>query len=488
MKGSPMNRRRFIKSVSALGALPFAPQFLAPAAAADVSGYKALVCVFLFGGNDSHNMIVPITTGEYNAYAAARGGPAEANGLALPQGSLIPLAGGQFGLHPALSGLASLYNSDRRLAVVANAGILLAPTTLAEYKARSVPLPPQLFSHSDMQSHWQTLRPDQPAETGWGGRLADALRAASTGMLPSSVGLGGGGIFMKGEQAFSYQVSPMRYRNGAIDPGFRLARPPRADIDWNWTGSNPQALFEANARLTRANLLEEQFAGVMESAIDIGQFVSNAVYQATTVNGATTYSLRNPVPGTWPTANRLASQLHSVAALIAARQQLGVSRQIFFVSLGGFDNHGDQFGRDAASGNKTLMAGKHFDLMRALDEALRAFYDATVAMGVAGNVTTMTMSDFGRTLKSNGQGSDHGWGGHMLVMGGGVNGGRIVGQMPPAALGTSQDVGEGRLLPTISTDSYAASFARWLGTTDPELDTIFPNLARFPVRTLDLFG
>jgi len=488
MKGNAMNRRRFIKSVATLGALPFVPPFIAPSAAADVSGYKALVCVFLFGGNDSHNTIVPITTGEYNAYSAARGGPAEANGLALPQGALIPLSGGQFGLHPALSGLASLYNADRRLAVVANAGILLAPTTLAEYRARSVPLPPQLFSHSDMQSHWQTLRPDQPADTGWGGRLADVFRAASTGMLPVSVGLGGGGVFMKGEQVLSYQVSPMRYRNGAIDPAFRLARPPRADIDWNWTGSSPQALFEANARLVRANLLEEQFAGAMEGAIDMGQFVSNAVYQSATVNGSTTYSLRIPIPGNWPTSNRLASQLHSVAALIAARQALGVSRQIFFVSLGGFDNHGDQFGRDAASGNKTLLAGKHFDLMRSLDEALRAFYDATVAMGVAANVTTMTMSDFGRTLKSNGQGSDHGWGGHMLVMGGSVNGGRIVGQMPPVALGTSQDVGEGRLLPTIATDTYAASFGRWLGATDPELDTVFPNLARFPARTLDLFA
>lgn len=488
MKGNSMNRRRFIQSVSALGAMPFAPGFLAPAAAADVSGYKALVCVFLFGGNDSHNTIVPLTTGEYNAYSAARGGPAEANGLALPQGALLPIAAGQYGLHPALTGLASLYNTDRRLAVVPNTGILLAPTTLAEYRARSVPLPPQLFSHSDMQSHWQTLRADQPAATGWGGRMADVFRTAATGMLPVSVGLGGGGIFMKGEQVYSYQVAPMRYRNGAIDTGFRLARPPRADISWNWTGSNPQALFEANARLARANLLEEQFGGVMESAIDAGQFVSNAVYQETTVNGSTTYALKNPVPGAWPTTNRLAAQLHTVAAMIAARQALGVSRQIFFVSLGGFDNHGDQFGRDAVSGNKTLLAGKHYDLMRTLDEALRVFYDATVAMGVASNVTTMTMSDFGRTLKSNGQGSDHGWGGHMLVMGGGVNGGRIVGAMPPVALGTAQDVGEGRLLPTTATDTYAASFARWLGATDPELDTIFPNLGRFPARTLDLFA
>jgi uncharacterized protein (DUF1501 family) len=483
-----MNRRRFLQSASALAAAPIVPQFLAPVHAADVGGYKALVCVFLFGGNDSHNMVVPIAGAEYNGYASARGGLAEDNGLALPQGALLPLAGGQYGLHPAMPGLASIYNNDRRLAIVANSGVLLAPTTLAQYKAHSVPLPPQLFSHSDMQSHWQTLCPDQPADTGWGGRLADVFRTASSGQLPVSVGLGGGGLFMKGDLVFSYQVAPMRYRNGAIDPGFRLARPPRADIYWNWTGSNPQALFEGNARLPRANLLEEQYATVMESAIDMGQFVTGAVYNETTVSGNTTYSLKSPVPGTWPTGNRLASQLHTVAAMIAARQALGVSRQVFFVSLGGFDNHGDQFGRDAASGNKTLLAGKHHDLLRTLDEALKVFHDATVAMGVSNNVTTMTMSDFGRTLKSNGQGSDHGWGGHHLVMGGAVNGGRIVGQMPPVALGTSTDVGEGRLLPAIASETYAATLAQWFGATNGELDAIFPNLGRFPARTLDIFG
>ena len=482
-----MNRRHFLRSASALGALPLVPQWISPAHAADVTGYKALVCVFLFGGNDSHNMVVPLTTAEYDAYSAARGGPAEANGLALPNGALLPLNGTGLGLHPSMPGLASVFNNDRRLAVVANSGVLLAPTTLAQYKARSVPLPPSLFSHSDMQSHWQTLRPDRPADTGWGGRLADVFRGASAGNVPVSIGLGGGGIFLKGDQVFAYQVAPMKYKAGAIDNTFRIARPPRADIYWNWTGSDPQALFQANARLARANLLEEQFSTVMESAIDIGQFMSTSMYTETTVNGNTTYALKSPLPGTWPSGNRLASQLHTVASMIAARQALGVTRQIFFVSLGGFDNHGDQFGRDAVTGNKTLLSGKHADLLRTLDEALKAFYDATVAMGVAANVTTMTMSDFGRTLKSNGQGSDHGWGGHHLVMGGAVNGGRIVGQMPSVALNTATDVGEGRLLPTTSSETYAATLAQWLGATSAELDVIFPNLARFPDRTLALF-
>jgi uncharacterized protein (DUF1501 family) len=482
-----MNRRHFLKSLAAAGTTPLLPGFLSPAMAVDTTGYKALVCIFLFGGNDSHNMVVPYTTAEYNGYSAARGGPAELNGLALPQGSLLPLAGSSFGFHPAMGRLASLYNTNRNLAVVANTGILLAPTTLAQYQSRSVPLPPQLFSHSDMQSHWQTLHPDYPADTGWGGRLADLLRPAVSGPLPVSVSLGGGGVFQKGQTLAAYQVTPTRYKNGAIDTGSRIARVPRADVYWNWTGTDPQALFVGNTRLVRANLVEEQFAGVMESALAVGQFVSDAMYNTTTVNGSTVYLLKNPVPGAWPANNPLASQLHTVASMIAARQALGVTRQVFFVSLGGFDNHGDQFARDALTGNKTLLAGKHFDLLSYVDEAMRAFYDATVAMGIAGSVTTMTMSDFGRTLKSNGQGSDHGWGGHALVMGGAVNGGRIVGQMPPVALGTSVDVGEGRLLPTTASETYAASFAKWMGATDAELDTVFPNLARFPARTLDLF-
>ena len=480
-----MNRRRFLQSLSTLGAAPLLPPFLSPAMAADISGYKALVCVFLFGGNDSHNMIVPRTTAEYNDYSAARGGPAEANGLALPQGSIVPILGNNFGLHPALTNMAALYNAQKA-AIVANAGVLLEPTTLAQYKNRSVPLPPQLFSHSDMQSHWQTMRSDFPAETGWGGRMADVFRPAVTGLLPASVSLGGGGIFMKGRTLSAYQVGRMRYRNGAVDTGSRIARVPRSDIYWNWTGTDPQALFVDNMRLTRANVIEEQYAGVMESALDTGQFVSDAMYTTTTVNGNTTYLLKNPVPGTWPSNNFLSAQLHSVAAMIAARQSLGVTRQIFFVSLGGFDNHGDQFGRDAVTGNKTLLAGKHYDLLRTFDEAMKLFYDATVALGVANNVTTMTMSDFGRTLKSNGQGSDHGWGEHLFAIGGAVKGGQILGAMPPVALGTSVDAGEGRLLPTTASDTYAATFAKWLGATEGELDVIFPNLARFPTRTLDL--
>ena len=296
--------------------------------------------------------------------------------------------------------------------------------------------------------------------------MADVFKGAATGGLPVSVTLGSGGTFMKGEDVSAYQVLQMRYKNGVIDTSQRIARYPIADVFWNWTGSDPQQLFVDNTMLIRPNLLEEQFADVMENALAVGKFVVNTMYaEASSPNGPV-YTLNYPVPGAWPATNRLSAQLHSVAAMIAARQALGVSRQIFFVSLGGFDNHGDQFGLDTGTTTKTLLSGTHFGLLRQLDEALKVFYDATTAMGLADSVTTMTMSDFGRTLKCNGQGSDHGWGEHAFVVGGAVNGGRIVGQMPPVALGTSVDVGEGRLLPTTASDTYAATLAKWLGATD----------------------
>ena len=484
------NRRDFIRASAALGAMPFLPPFsISSANAADTSGYKALVCLFLFGGNDSHNMIVPRTMSEYNAYSAARGGLAEMNGLALPLSSLLSIsptgmAANSFGLHPAMTNLATLFNTDKKLAVVANTGPLLAPTTLTQYQTRSVPLPPQLFSHSDMQMHWQTMRPDYPADTGWGGRMADVFRTAASGLLPVSTSLGGGNIFLKGDIVSAYSVTPVKYKTGVIDNSTRIARTPAADVWWNWTGDGvnqlPQNVYVNNINDPRANLLEQQYAGINKASLDVGAFVTNAMYN---VNGST-YTLKHAVPGTWPTANRLAAQLHSVAAMIAARAALGVTREIFFVSLGGFDNHGDQFGSNGST--KSLLYGKHFDLLRTLDEALNVFYRSTESMGVANNVTTMTMSDFGRTLRSNGQGSDHGWGGHQLVLGGAVKGGRIVGDFPMPALGTSVDVGEGRLLPAIASDAYIATLASWMGATPAEVATIVPNLSRFSMQSVDL--
>jgi uncharacterized protein (DUF1501 family) len=476
-----MDRRQFIASSAALAGSSALPYSFSSAHAADASGYKALVCVFLLGGNDSHNMLVPNTDAEYNAYAALRGGNPAQNGLALPRSSLLGINAGGLALHPAMSNLQTLFNaSGSRLAVVANTGPLLRNTTLAQYKARSIELPPQLFSHSDMQTHWQTMRPDLPADTGWGGRLADVFRNASSGKLPVTTGLGGGNVFMKGDMVTPYQVTPVRYsgNSGNINPETRIARTPRSEGSWD-EQSNPQGVFDNNVAATRANLLEQQYAGQVKSSLEIGEFVTTAMYNVS----AGSYSLKSPVPGTWPgNGNPLAAQLHSVAAMIGARQALGVSRQVFFVGLGGFDNHGDQFGN--IGGTKTLLAGKHYGLMAQLDQALGTFYGATVTMGVAANVTTMTMSDFGRTMKSNGNGSDHGWGGHQLVLGGAVNGGQIFGQFPTSAILPTVDVGEGRLLPTIAADVYTARLAKWFGADAADLAKVFPNLDRFDQSSL----
>jgi uncharacterized protein (DUF1501 family) len=502
-----MKRRDFLQGAAATGVLPALPFSISVADAAgpitpnaDESGYKALVCVFLFGGNDSHNTVVPYQSTEYNSYLTARGGLAATDGLALPQANLRPLiapggneATAPLGLHPAMTRIGSIYSAGK-MAIVANTGPLLDETTLAQYNNPAHPLPPQLFSHSDMQMHWQTMRPDVPADTGWGGRMADVFRVASAGRLPVATGFGSGGIFMKGDVTTPYNLVPMRYASGAIDPRSPVARTPNAAISWNWTGSLPQEVFKTNYMQVRGNLLEQQYSKTARASLEVGEFVRDAMYTTSTVNDQTHYTLKNAVPGTWPTSNPLAAQMHAVAAMIGARAALGTSRQVFFVSLGGFDNHGDQFGD--VGGAKSLLAGKHFVLLNYLDEALKAFYDATVSMGVANNVTTMTMSDFGRTIKSNGQGSDHGWGGHNFVIGGAVKGGRVYGaqtaggavsQYFPYAsqlAGQALDVGEGRLLPTLSADAYAATLAKWFGANTTELAEIFPNLSRFNVQDI----
>jgi uncharacterized protein (DUF1501 family) len=499
-----MDRRQFLQNSAALSALPFSVSVAEAAGGitpnADETGYKALVCVFLFGGNDSHNTVVPYQGGEYTAYSNLRGGLASANGLALPQSSL-DVASQRLGttglaLHPAMTRIGDLFRTGK-MSIVANCGPLLDETTLTNYSTPGHPLPPQLFSHSDMQTHWQTMVPDQPADTGWGGRLADAFRLASTGRLPVGIGFGSGGVFMKGDLTVPYNVAPVRYENGAINPRTAIARTPQAAISWNWTGSLPQDVFQQNYMAARSNLLEQQYAKTVRGSLEVGEFVRDAMYN---IDASGNYSFKaNPnnalAIANWAPANPLAAQLHSVAAMIAARSALGTRRQVFFVSLGGFDNHGDQFG-DA--GGKTLLAGKHFTLLNYVDEALKKFYDATVSMGVADNVTTMTMSDFGRTIKSNGAGSDHGWGGHYFVLGGKVKGGKILGAQTAGAADTNYfpmpsqlggvDVGEGRLLPTISADAYTATLSRWLGADSTEIAQIFPNLSRFNLQNLDLMN
>ncbi len=489
------DRRRFLKMMSAAAATPMMGNLMQAAyAAGPFNDYRALVCVFLFGGNDSQNMIIPLGS-EYAAYAAGRGN------LAIPQVNVLPVnagvSGRSFGFHPSLTNLANIFNADRKLACINNVSVLLQPTTKAQYQS-GTNLPPQLFSHSDMQSHWQTGRADFPALTGWGGRLGDLIESANgNSQVSVSITAAGQNLFQKGDNAVSYAVS------GWNGPKSTIVRRLRSYRDWdNYspTRPNPQGAFESQLNLLRTNVLEDQWGDAATRALITSEFVNSALYNLDgsgnpAKDGSGNYIEDFPITPAPPLTyidsagltktNRLAGQLRAAASMIAARNALGVKRQIFFVSLGGFDNHGDQF-KGSNNATTPILSGLHSDLLKQLDQALAWFYNWTVAQGIANNVTSFTASDFGRTLTSNGQGSDHGWGGHHFALGGAVSGGAFYGgpsanqEFPTVALGSINEVGQGRLLPTTSVDEYGATFAKWMGASTGELAGVFPNLSRFP--------
>lgn len=489
------DRRRFLKAMSMAASMPMMGGLMQSAfAAGPFNDYRALVCLFLFGGNDSQNVIIPLG-GEYAGYAAGRGNLAipSANAIAVDPG----LAGRSFGFHPSLPGLANIFNTDKKLAVASNVGVLLKPTTKAQYQAQT-DLPPQLFSHSDMQSHWQTGLSDQPAQTGWAGRLADIISSANgSSQVSVSISAAGQSLLQKGNQVVSYSVSGWGGTKSTIVKRLRAYR------DWdNYSAArpNPQKAFEDQLAILRPNMLEDQWSDMAASAFDTGNFLNGALYNLDASgnpvkdaggNVSEKFPITPAPPMTFTNSqglsqgNRLAGQLRSVANMIAARDTLGVKRQIFFVSLGGFDNHGDQF-KNSNNATTPILSGLHADLLVQLDQALTWFYNWTKTQGIANNVTTFTMSDFGRTLTSNGQGCDHGWGGHYFALGGAVTGGKFYGgpnagqEFPTVALGTTTDVGQGRLLPTTSVDEYGATFAKWIGASTGELSTVFPYLSRFP--------
>ena len=445
---------------------------------APLGDYKALVVLFLFGGNDSNNLLIPRRThGSYNQYKAGRGvlkildstDPAYVGG----QPASIPLtgAGVDYGVHPAAGGIADLFNTGE-LAFVANVGTLLHPTTRADYNAGSVPLPPQLFSHSDQQVQWQSSVPDQPFRSGWGGRVADLLASQghAQGQVSLSVSLSGINSLQVGDQEVQYAVTP----EGAIPlSGYSNTSGPYGNA-LNGDGSYKTTLagkrlkaFDDITNYTYQHLLDDDHAKVVKRA----RANEGLVGAALTAAAATGVDFDTHFANA---QSPLGDQLKSIAKLIAGRDNLGNSRQIFFASIGGFDTHQDQL--DAQT-----------NLLGELGSSLKAFSDTLKALGVNDNVVTITHSDFTRTLTPNGQdaataGSDHGWGGHQIVLGGPVNGGQIYGAFPSLALGAGLDAGSsnrGRWIPTTSVDQYAAVSAKWLGVDPSYLADIFPNLSRF---------
>lgn len=457
---SPASRRQFLKQAGFLTALSGTP-FLAnlasigSAAATTASDHKALVCVFLNGGNDQSNTVLPISSTEYAAYRSARPELALAQSAALPL-SLQSFSGPQLGLHPQLAGIKSLIDAGA-CALLANVGTLTQPLTKAQWNNCNplVPVPFQLFSHSDQQNQWQTGLPDRPSQTGWLGRAGDLMAANFNGGSPVSIcmSVAGNNMIQAGEQTIQYQLTP----GGAVRVN--------ALNGFSWSA-------QAGTALRR--LVTENRGHRLEG--ELGRITARAVAS----EGRVTDALAG-VPASLPAfggfaslaSNPLAQQLRMVARMIAASSALGQRRQIFFVSLGGFDFH------DNLADEQPLR-------LRQVGDAIKAFYDATVALGVANQVTTFTASDFGRALQSNGRGTDHGWGSHHFIVGGAVRGNRVYGQWPTVAIGGPEDAILGRLIPTTSVDQYAATLASWFGATD--LETVVPNIGRFASRNLGFMG
>jgi uncharacterized protein (DUF1501 family) len=474
-----MKRRDFLRLLGGVTAAPLmGPLSELAYGAGPFDDYRAIVCVFMYGANDAHNMIVPLDS-RYATYVANRGP------LALPQASLSANAvadpvQGPFGFHPRMTGLRELFASGK-LAVVSNVGALLRPTTKFDFQNRTQ-LPPQLFSHNDCQAHWFTSHPQAPVTTGWGGRLADLIQSANAGGFSVGISTANSSVMLKGSSAVAHQILPY---NPSASPPRPIARRIRAHGFWDARVANMHGLYESGITMARSNLLEDQFGDAATRAVEVNDFILKALYDGPEPFGP--FVEKFPIKTAFPANNPLAMQLRSVAMMIAGRQALGVKRQIFFVTPGGnWDHHSDQFDATLSPlkpgpGDPDILFGKHADLLLQVDVALKAFYDATVELGVQNSVTTFTGSDFGRTLTSNGKGSDHGWGGHHLVMGGAVKGGRIYGTFHNMQVGAGNpaDAGQGRLIPDYSVDQYAATLSRWMGASSADLNVVFPNLANF---------
>ncbi|MDO5288634.1 MAG: DUF1501 domain-containing protein [Pseudomonadota bacterium] len=468
-------RRAFLQRLGHLGvagvATPWALNLAAMSdAAAQTGGYKALVCVFLLGGNDNGNTVIPYDSTGHSAYVNARGGLIAASGsdgLAIARDQIIPLNGTglsgsqQWGLPRELSGLANLFHSGK-LAVQMNVGPLIRPTTLDDYKARTS-LPPKLFSHNDQQSIWQSSRAEGSVQ-GWGGTLGDLTLGSNGRSAFTCMSVAGNAVFLSGATALQYQIGT----NGAIAI---------SPITNRGSMFNSDACSNALRTLmteVRSNLLEHELNTIVQRSWSNQATLSSAI-----ASSATQFDSMLPDSPTLSvngsnvafTNLRLNRQLKMVARIIEARERLGMQRQVFMVTLGGFDNH-------------DRLYANHASLLAQVNAALVGFQAAMESIGAGDIVTTFTASDFGRTITSNGDGSDHGWGGHHFVMGGAVKGKAFYGTPPSAIMGGAEDVGNGRYIPSTSVDQYAATMAKWFGVPDAQMAMIAPNLANFSTRDL----
>ena len=463
-----LHRRTFFKRAAALTGMGVAAPLglnlaaVSDAAAFDATDYKALVCVFLYGGNDYADTVIPFDNVNYDLYSAIRQGGANRTqgGIARAQAALAATALSpltpqtltnniQYALAPEMTGLKALWTQGK-MAVQLNVGPLIVPLTLAQYNANSVltPRPPKLFSHNDQQSTWQSDGPEGTT-IGWGGRIGDLAVSANTSSTFTAINATGTAVFLSGNVAHQYNVAS----TGAVAIG-GLTSP-------RFGGTAAKTALQTLLNVSSTQALESEYLKVIQRSINAQASLNTAL---TSVNLTTNF---HPNGG----SNSLADQLKIVARIIGARTALGAKRQVFMVSLGGFDLHDNLF-RD------------HPGLLTKVDEAMSAFYAATVELGVQDKVTAFTASDFGRTMTSNGDGSDHGWGSHHFIVGGAVKGGQYYGTAPNISVTASDQVGQGRLLPTTAVDQMGATLARWFGVSASEMSTVFPNIGNFATANM----
>ncbi len=433
---------------ASVGTLALRPFGLLPALAQSSADYRALVCVFLFGGNDSNNMIIPMDDTRYKQYSTIRGSLA-LSGAELTGQLNAKTGGAPYAFHSDLTELASLF-SNGELAVAANVGTLVAPLTRAQYQAQSVSVPRNLFSHLDQQNEWQTSVLTGTSPTGWAGRAADIVSAQNNSKFPAFLSVAGNVLMGHGSTTDQVDLNP----GGSLDlPGFNtsaasLAR--RKALENLLTFDNGLKMAQASN-------------GILSNSIDDATALTNALSKA---------SIKTVFPTTG-----LGAQLEQVAKIVQVRDSLGMRRQVFFCSLGGFDTHDEEL-------------PTHKQLYPQLSKALAAFNSAMQELGTQNDVTTFTESDFSRTFQpTSNDGSDHAWGSHHLVMGGAVKGGDIYGKMPSFVLGGPDDADtRGRWIPSTAMDQYGATLCSWLGVPSADLTKVFPNFANFGHKTLSFLG
>jgi uncharacterized protein (DUF1501 family) len=466
MNKQEWSRRSFLKtasmaSMAGMTLSPFMLELNSLAAMAQTnsgsSDYKALVCIFLQGGNDGHGTVIATDPDSFSAFTQARSG---APGLAYPQSQLLPItlktpqSGRTFALNPYLTGVQNLFNLGRA-AIVANTGTLVAPATKSQIQANSVPLPASLYSHFDQTAAWQAIASNggSAVHTGWGGAMADLIEGMNTNPSFTCISTAGVALFLSGQQSFQLNVTSA----GPI-PIYGLDKP----LFGQQAGSNA---------LSSIITAEETNLFAREYEVIINRSTAAQATLATSMLPAGEGGIPNPPQFLDPmtnalTSNDLAVSLQTVARIIGGRSGLGVTRQIFYVTLGGFDMHDNQ-------------APQHARLLTKLGEALEYFDTTMMTAGLGNQVTAFTASDFGRTLTANSDGTDHGWGSHHIVTGGAVVGGDMYGTYPVIGSNQANDMGAGRLIPTTAVDQYAGTLAKWFGLSDAQVKEVFPNFANF---------